>query len=106
MRETERSVVQDLYNETFARLTELRADALRAQGLGSLYRTSVLPQAQAAVQSALSAYRVGGVEYMTLVESEMTVNRYEIEILRLAADFEEALAEIEALVGGEIGGAR
>ncbi len=106
MRETERSMERDLYNETFARLTELRADAVRAQGLASLYQTSILPQAEAAVQSALSAYRVGRLEYLTLVESEMTVNRYQIESLRLAADFQEALAEMEALVGGEIGGAR
>ena len=41
---------------------------------------------------------------MTLVENEMTVNRYEIESLRLAADYQRSLAELEALVGGPIGG--
>ena len=38
---------------------------------------------------------------MTLVESEMTVNRYEIELVRLAAAYHQAAAEIEALLGGE-----
>ena len=95
---------QDLYNETFARLTELKAEAERATRLGRLYRESILPQARAAVESAFSAYRVGQVDYMTLVENELTVNRYEIESLRLAADFQRALAELEALVGGPIGG--
>jgi outer membrane protein TolC len=70
-----------------------------------LYQSSILPQARAAVEAALSAYRVGRVNYMTLVESEMTVNRYEIELVRLAAAHHQAAAEIEALVGGE-GGAR
>jgi outer membrane protein TolC len=56
------------------------------------------------VESALSAYRVGSVDYMTLVENEMTVNRYEIEIVRLAAEYHRARAEIEALVGGDAGG--
>ncbi len=95
---------QDLYNETFARITELRAQAERATRLVRLYRESILPQARGAVESAFSAYRVGQVDYMTLVENELTVNRYEIESLRLAADFQRALAELEALVGGPIGG--
>jgi outer membrane protein TolC len=97
---------RDLYNETFARLTELRAQAERARNLSSLYAGSVLPQARAAVESALSAYRVGRVDYMTLVANEMTVNRYEIETVRLAADYHRSLAELEALVGTELGGGR
>jgi outer membrane protein TolC len=95
---------QDLYNETFARITELRADAERAARLVRLYADAILPQAHAAVESAFSAYRVGRVDYMTLVENEMTVNRYEIESLRLSADYQRAIAELEALVGGTIGG--
>lgn len=95
---------QNLYNETFARLTELRADAERAARLAMLYRDAILPQARAAVESAFSAYRVGKVDYMTLVDNELTVNRYEIESLRLSADYQRNLAELEALVGDAIGG--
>lgn len=101
MRASEDAMAQDLYNETYAELTEQRAEAERARQLAVLYVTSVLPQARAAVESALSAYRVGQVNYMTLVESEMTVNRYEIELVRLAARYQEAVAQIDALLGGE-----
>jgi outer membrane protein TolC len=104
MRSIEEARERDLYNETFAQLTELRAQAERARNLSALYAGSVLPQARAAVESALSAYRVGRVDYMTLVANEMTVNRYEIETVRLAADYHRALAELEALVGTELGG--
>ncbi len=96
----------DLYNETFARIAELRAEAERARRLVSLYDTSVLPQARAAVESSLSAYRVGKVDFMTLVQNELTVNRFEIEGVRLAADYQRALAELEALVIVDLGGAR
>ncbi len=95
---------RDLYNETFAQLAELRADAERARNLSRLYTNAILPQARAAVESALSAYRVGGVDYMTLVESEMTVNRYEIETVLLAAQYHQAVADIEALTREGIGG--
>jgi outer membrane protein TolC len=69
----------DIYNETFARIAERRAEAERARKLVELYSSSVLPQARAAVESALSAYRVGKVDFMTLVQNELTVNRFEIE---------------------------
>jgi outer membrane protein TolC len=99
MQAMEEARARDLYNETFARVAELRAEAERARSLSSLYINAVLPQAYAAVESALSAYRVGQVDYMTLVQNQMTVNRYEIESVRLAADFQRALAELQALVG-------
>lgn len=94
----------DLYNETYAELTELRAQAERARNLSGLYATSVLPQARSAVESSLSAYRVGEVDYMTLVANEMTVNRYLIENVRLTAEYHQAVAQVEALVGGALGG--
>lgn len=106
VRRMEEAKEQDLYNQTFARLTELRADAERARNLSNLYATSVIPQARAAVESALSAYRVGRIDYTTLVMNEMTVNRYQIENVRLAAEYHRALAQVEALVGGTIGGER
>jgi outer membrane protein TolC len=100
MQAGDEAMARDLANETFAELTEMRAEAERARGLVLLYETSILPQARAAVEAALSGYRVGRVNYMTLVESEMTVNRYEIELVRLAAAYHRAVAGIEALVGG------
>jgi cobalt-zinc-cadmium efflux system outer membrane protein len=91
----------DLHNETFARLAELRAAAQRARDLSELYRTSIIPQASAAVEAALSAYRVGEVDYMTLLSNQTTVNRFETERVRLTAEYQASVAGIEALTGLE-----
>ncbi|MFQ5549949.1 MAG: TolC family protein, partial [Gemmatimonadales bacterium] len=99
MQAMEEARATDVYNETYARLTELAAQATRARNLEELYRTAVLPQARAAVESALSAYRVGEVDYMTLVQNQMTVNRYEVETVRLRAEYHTAVAHVEALAG-------
>jgi outer membrane protein TolC len=99
MRASEDAMARDLANETYAMLTELRAAAERARRLTTLYERDILPQARAAVEAALSAYRVGTADYMTLVDSEMTVNRYETELVRLAAEWQRATAAIEALTG-------
>lgn len=91
--------VREIHNETLAQLIEARAEVERARRLGDLYATAILPQARASVEAALSAYRVGQVDYMTLVENQMTVNRYEIEVVRITAQYHEAMAQIASLVG-------
>ncbi len=94
---------RDLYDATFAQITALRAEAHRARTLLALYRTAILPQARASVESALGAYRVGKVDYMTLVNDEMTVNRYAIERYHLIAAYRSAVAGLRALVGDSQG---
>jgi outer membrane protein TolC len=90
---------RDLYNATYARLAELRAEAVRARNLSQLYATSILPQARASVDAALASYRVGRVNFMSLMENQMTVNRYAIEGVRLLAEHHAAVAEMGALLG-------
>ena len=85
--------------ETRGRLGEAYVNLGRARTLATLYRTTVLPQAEAALASALAAYRVGGVDFMTLLEGRMTVNEYRQELYVLDADQGKAWAELEMLVG-------
>lgn len=105
MAATAAAMVTELTNQTWAALVEARAEAERARTLVDLYATAILPQAGAAVEAALSAYRVGSVDYMTLVESQMTVNRYQVELVQLTATYHQAVARIHALTG-TVGGAR
>ena len=88
--------------DTRARVAELHADIVRARTLGALYRTTILPQARAAVTSSLAAYRVGELPLMQLLENQMTVNRYQRELIALDAELGTALAELEMLVGREL----
>ena len=104
MRLKEESRARDLHNETVARVLEIRAEAERARRLAELYRESIVPQARASVESALSAYRVGEVDYMTLVESELILNKYEIQTVSLRAEYYQAVAELTALIGETPGG--
>jgi outer membrane protein TolC len=106
MRAMEDAMARDLTNETFAMLVEYRAQAERARSLAELYATAILPQARAGVEAALSAYRVGRADYMTLMNAQMTVNQYEVELFRLAAAYTQAVAEADALTGTGVGGGR
>jgi hypothetical protein len=104
MRDMSQAELLNLRNETTARVIAARARAVQDLNLTRLYRTSILPQTRAAVQAALTSYRVGRVSFMQLVDNQMTVNRYETETYRLMADYQQALGELEALAGGPVEG--
>lgn len=88
--------------ETRGRIGEVVSMLHRARRLAGLYRTTVLPQAEAAVTSAMAAYRVGRVDFMTVLDNRMTVNRYRQELATLVSEEGLAWAELEMLVGREL----
>jgi outer membrane protein TolC len=88
--------------DTRAQVIGAHANLIRARRLAALYRTTILPQADATVASALAAYRVGGVDFMTLLDAGMTANRFREQLFALEADEGKAWAELEMLVGREL----
>ena len=88
--------------DTRGRLGEAYADLRRSRSLAALYRGTVIPQAEATVSSALAAYRVGSVDFMTLLDNRMSVNRYRQELHALEAEEGKAWAELEMLTGQQL----
>ena len=88
--------------ETRGRVAQLYAAVGRSKQLARLYRTTILPQSGTTVASALAAYRVGDVDFMTLLDDQMTVNHYSQELYRLDAEQGQAFAELEMLIGREL----
>jgi outer membrane protein, heavy metal efflux system len=99
MRQMASADLQQMQADTRGRVAELYASAERARRLEDLYRKTILPQAQTTVTSALAAYRVGGVDFMTLLDDQMTANQYRQELFGLEAQRGQALAELEMLLG-------
>ncbi len=85
--------------DTRGRLGELAAAVRRSRALRALYNSSILPQAEATVSAALSAYQAGEVDLPMLLEARMTAYRYRQQLSQLDADEGTALAEIEMLLG-------
>ncbi|HUG42250.1 MAG TPA: TolC family protein [Longimicrobiales bacterium] len=77
----------DMRAQVDARIGELLAELERTRTLVQLYRAEVLPQARANVESSFSSYRVGSVDFITLVDAQMTVNEYEQELYGLLAEY-------------------
>ncbi|MDH5589306.1 MAG: TolC family protein, partial [Gemmatimonadota bacterium] len=82
-----------------ARIGEIMAELDRSRSLVRLYADEVIPEAKATVESALSSYRVGAVDFMTLVDAQMTVNRFEGEYFQLLGEYGKAYTALESVVG-------
>ena len=102
MRDMATADLANMRAETRGSIAEAYANLSRARRLAELYRTSVLPQADATVQSSLAAYRAGTVNFMTLLDAQMTLNRYRQDLLTLEADEGKAWAELEMLTGRKL----
>jgi cobalt-zinc-cadmium efflux system outer membrane protein len=88
--------------DTRGRIGEILATLNRARRLADLYTQTVLPQAEAAVTSSVSAYRVGRVDFMNVLDNRMTVNRYLQELATLRMEEGQGWAEMEMLIGREL----
>ncbi|HEX6133498.1 MAG TPA: TolC family protein [Longimicrobiales bacterium] len=97
-----RAELADMRAQVDARIGELLAELDRTRALLALYRAEILPQARANVQASLSSYRVGSVDFMTLVDAQMTVNEYEQEFYGLMAEYGRSIAELEMTIGREL----
>lgn len=85
-----------------ARVTEVLADLEQSRTLIRLYREDILPQARAGVESSLSSYRVGAVDFMTLVDAQMAVNRFQSEYYGLLASYGTGIAKLEMTIGRDL----
>ena len=102
MREQAARMYQAKLNETDTMLRQQVVSAEQSLKSVRLYETGILPQGRLAVEASLSAYRVGRVDFFTLLDSQMTVFNYEIGYVASVTAQNKALAEIEFLTGKEL----
>ena len=92
--------------DTKAQVAEAHATLAKSRELAALFRTTILPQAEAMATSSFAAYRAGSVDFMTLVDARMMVNKYRKELATLSSEEGKAWAELEMLTGRELVGNR
>jgi len=86
-------------NEIFFMIADMGSMIQRTERQLELYKTGIIPQASLQINSAISAYRVGKADFMTLLDSRMTLYRYELEYHQALADYHKNVASLEAVVG-------
>ncbi|MEW6731723.1 MAG: TolC family protein [Acidobacteriota bacterium] len=70
-----------------------------AQQLINLYRSVIIPQATAALESAIVGYETGKVDFLTLLNNQLTLLNYQLSYYEQLSNAEKAVASLEPLVG-------
>jgi cobalt-zinc-cadmium efflux system outer membrane protein len=88
--------------QTYFDLGDQLAAAATASRLLAIYRGGLLPQATAAFDAGLAAYRVGRQDFTTLLASFSDLLKLDIDYWNTLAEHETALARIERVRGGKL----
>ncbi len=91
-----------MVNELNADIASLAAQLQRARDQLVLLNEGILPQARTSLASATASYQVGRVDFLTLLDAQVTLYRNELDYHRLLADFATDLAALERAVGTEV----
>jgi outer membrane protein TolC len=94
--------LNSLRNTIQAGISDLLAQLERRRKLAELYKAGIIPQARQSLESATIGYRVNKVDFLTLLDSRVTLFTYEREYYDSIADYQMKRAQLEALVGKEL----
>ena len=96
------AVFQDLHalrQELLARIKDDMAQAERAELLIKLLRDAIIPQSRLTLASAQASYAVGRVDFLTLLNSLLTLQENELEFHSEMVEHKKALARLEGIIG-------
>jgi outer membrane protein TolC len=90
---------QAMKNEVLFMIADMGSMIQRGERQLELYKTGIIPQANLQIHSALSAYGVNKADFMTLLDSQMTLYKYELEYHQALTEHEKNAASLGAAVG-------
>ena len=91
--------LQDKWLTIQAELTVIIADYERAKQQVSLFKTGIVPQAQQTVASMLAGYQVNKVDFLNLVQAQITLYNYQTNLWQTISEAKSAQARLIATVG-------
>ncbi|MFQ5673687.1 MAG: TolC family protein [Nitrospinales bacterium] len=96
-------MAQETYNKTrneiFLKIKESLDEEVKGTKLLKLIKTGIIPQARQSLESALAGYGVDKVDFLTLLDNEITLFKWQIRYHKELTDYEKNLARLEHVVG-------
>lgn len=82
----------------FFRVKEQFLVVKTSENLLNLFEEGIIPQATSSLESAISGYQVGNIDFLTLLDNLITLFNFEITYYTYLANYQTALARIEEVV--------
>jgi len=101
--DTAKAAYEALKNQVLFEVKDLLAKIEAAEKMVTLYRTTVIPQAQQTMESARASYQAGKTEFLALLDAQRAIKDFQLDYYRSLTTFEQRRAELERAVGRELG---
>ena len=76
--------------------------AKTSEKLMELYSGGIIPQSSLSLESAISGYHVGDIDFLTLLSNLITLFNFELEYYNQLTMYQKALVRIEEITGLDI----
>lgn len=98
-RESAAQDLQAVRQDLLFRVKDNVAQAQRAERLISILQNAIIPQATFTLESAQAGYAVGTVDFLTLLNSLLTLQENQLELHGEMVEHEKAVARLEEIIG-------
>ena len=86
-------------NMTRFQINDLLAKLRATDQMATLYRTTILPQAEQSLEAARVGYRAGKGGFLDLIDTQRAWRGFQLEYFKALVDHQYRLAELEQVVG-------
>lgn len=100
--ESAREQYQAARNDVLSLVGELMADVEKGSRLIDLLQNGLIPQGSLVLDSAIAGYQVDKVDFLTMLDNQVTLFNFEKEYYRVLAEYEGNLARLEWVVGAPV----
>ena len=97
--EVARAQQHTLENLTRFQVNDLLAKLRATDQVATLYRTTILPQAEQSLEAARVGYRAGKGGFLDLIDTQRAWRGFQLEYFKALVDRQHRLAELEQVVG-------
>jgi outer membrane protein TolC len=93
---------QHVQNQVFFELDRILSDIKKNMQRLDLYKTGIIPQAAQSLNSALIGYQTDKIDFMTLVNNQLTLFNLELAYDKILSSYNKDIAELEYIAGGQL----
>lgn len=94
--------LQDGWQSVQEEIARALAEFERARDQAMLFKTGIIPQADQTVASMLAGYQVDKVDFLNLVNAQITLFNHQTRYWKSFGEAQQSLAKLEAAVGAEM----
>ncbi|MDD5135119.1 MAG: TolC family protein, partial [Phycisphaerae bacterium] len=92
----------DFENKMISQAVEVLYDYEDSQRKVNLYGDTLVPKAEELLQASEAAYRAGKVDFLSLIDAQRMLLKYQLDYYRASTNNQQKLAELEMLAGIEL----